>query len=472
MENTISILALILVTLFYISSKKNKVNRWLAFSAFLFSFAAFKESYVRHLVPWLLTQLPVEQYSYPLFVAYNVMVWLCAVAAPIAVTNAILLLCEVGTRYPRFKRGCGIVLAVALFAMTIRFPPWIWNAEQVHAQGFWLILGIYSFVLALFMTFLFFWSNRHMVSETLRAQKNLIAVVTLLPIWCAMLTTYVPYIISPSVDTDIWQVTVIALAGCIVFFLFTAFRRGVMGLRLKKENYDWDSELTLSNKGANYLSHQVKNQTAKVDLCLSNLHSLFPTGEIPEELDIIQRAMGTLRDGIDKFVLKTGQITLSEEYVQVEELLRYAISVAPFGGRLYLVVGSCCDVKLLCDKHHMLEVFVNLVQNAADAMEADGEFRVEGLFAERSRLYILTLADNGVGISDGTLDHVFEPYFTTKMSGSNYGLGLTYCKNVIEKHGGSISFAPGTDGGAVVTISLPLERIHKESLARVAGRAQ
>ncbi len=104
------------------------------------------------------------------------------------------------------------------------------------------------------------------------------------------------------------------------------------------------------------------------------------------------------------------------------------------------------------------QVVMNLVQNAADATAevADGLLHISAAKAGDS--IEVRFEDNGPGIAPASLGHVFEPFFTTKPIGKGTGLGLTISYGLIEQHGGRLTAANAPEGGAVLTMSLPLKR--------------
>ena len=475
MENTISILALMLVILFYISSKKNKANRWCAFSGFLFAFGAFKESYVKHLAPWLYNRFPNAVSTYQLFIGYSIMEWICAAIVPASLTYAILILCDMDKQHPIFLNIFICFLLVTIISLSITYPPWAFDDEHVFTRKFWVTFGTYNFVLILFATIVFLHNIVKECAFAVRAQKRLVAMVTLPPIWSALLLTYSPYIINPVGKKNIWQLVIITIAICLGFYIYMAFKNGIMGLRLRYENYEWDSELLLSNKGAQYLQHQIKNQATKVEFCIDNLTRSHEGDGTPEEYGIIMRAMDTMRAGIDRFIEQSGQIELSEDIVILEKLIRIAFTLKSYGTDLSLDIGANCCVTLYCDRHHILEVLTNIAQNAAEGIKqlhSHGNIEVTGYFDYRHKNFDLMITDDGVGIKQEDLKHIFQPYFTTKLTGNNYGLGLTYCKNVMKKHGGDIFIDHAPKGGTLVILRFPIRRVNllpKESYTKKSG---
>ena len=102
------------------------------------------------------------------------------------------------------------------------------------------------------------------------------------------------------------------------------------------------------------------------------------------------------------------------------------------------------------------QVVVNLVQNALDSVgrAPGGRLRITGSLAA-GRISI-AFHDSGPGIAEEHLPKVFDPFFTTKPVGKGTGLGLSISYGIVERHGGRLAAANHPDGGAVLTLTLPL----------------
>ncbi len=113
------------------------------------------------------------------------------------------------------------------------------------------------------------------------------------------------------------------------------------------------------------------------------------------------------------------------------------------------------------DPDQLQQVFTNLFLNACHAMrETHGEGTLTvttGLDPATDRV-VVTVADDGPGISPEHLAHVFEPFFTTKAEGQGTGLGLAICRRIVENHGGRISVQSRPGLGARFTVELPAAR--------------
>jgi len=102
------------------------------------------------------------------------------------------------------------------------------------------------------------------------------------------------------------------------------------------------------------------------------------------------------------------------------------------------------------------QVFLNLINNALDAMEKQGGDL--NLFCHRENDSVtIKVADTGGGIPKANLDRIFDPFFTTKPVGKGTGLGLSICYGIIEKMGGKLGVESVLGNGTTFTISIPLK---------------
>ena len=107
------------------------------------------------------------------------------------------------------------------------------------------------------------------------------------------------------------------------------------------------------------------------------------------------------------------------------------------------------------DINALKQCFLNILHNATDALE-DRESAVIRIRARRADDAVrVEIEDNGVGIHDGLVDKVFEPFFSTKDSGKGVGLGLTLCYEFLKKMGGNIEVQSTLGKGSIFVVTLP-----------------
>lgn len=107
------------------------------------------------------------------------------------------------------------------------------------------------------------------------------------------------------------------------------------------------------------------------------------------------------------------------------------------------------------DRDRIVQVFINLMLNAIESMEAGGEIRIGLHRCGPPPAVEASVADTGCGISEGDLEQVFEPFFSRKKKGT--GLGLAIVHQIIESHRGDIRVESRPGGGTTFRIRLPLE---------------
>jgi len=115
---------------------------------------------------------------------------------------------------------------------------------------------------------------------------------------------------------------------------------------------------------------------------------------------------------------------------------------------------------ILCYAGELNQVFLNLIVNAAHAVESSGKSLPGRITISTSRHgddVVISIADTGSGVPEAIRERIFDPFFTTKEVGKGTGQGLAICRDVVmTKHGGSLELADNDGGGAVFIVRLPI----------------
>ena len=143
-------------------------------------------------------------------------------------------------------------------------------------------------------------------------------------------------------------------------------------------------------------------------------------------------------------------------FVDINECLESTINVA-WNEIKYIAVlkrefGSIPQIK--CFPQQLNQVFLNLLVNAGQAMQTQGEITVR-TWSEQDDLFV-SVRDTGTGMPPEVAKRIFEPFFTTKEVGEGTGLGLSISYDIIRKHNGEISVASEPGVGTIFTVRLPL----------------
>ena len=105
------------------------------------------------------------------------------------------------------------------------------------------------------------------------------------------------------------------------------------------------------------------------------------------------------------------------------------------------------------------QVFLNLLKNAAEALEGQGGTIQVTVSAEEAQV-LVRIRDTGPGMEADVQGRLFEPFFTTKVAGEGTGLGLSMSRRIVERHGGGIAIESEPGEGTCVTVRLPAEGAH------------
>ena len=117
----------------------------------------------------------------------------------------------------------------------------------------------------------------------------------------------------------------------------------------------------------------------------------------------------------------------------------------------------------------MQQVFLNLINNAVDAMEKEGG-RIAVASHRKADWIVIEVTDTGPGIPAANLERVFDPFYTTKPVGKGTGLGLSICYGIIKKMGGDIRVHSVVDEGTTFTIEIPVPQEDREPASSPGGR--
>ncbi|NIP38945.1 MAG: GHKL domain-containing protein [Candidatus Dadabacteria bacterium] len=104
------------------------------------------------------------------------------------------------------------------------------------------------------------------------------------------------------------------------------------------------------------------------------------------------------------------------------------------------------------DAHQLSQVIINLLLNAVDAIEENGQIVITSQNDAEGRAQV-SVKDNGIGISHENLDKIFDPFFTTKEPGKGTGLGLSVSARIVQYFGGEISVESKKGEGSVFIIT-------------------
>jgi len=185
------------------------------------------------------------------------------------------------------------------------------------------------------------------------------------------------------------------------------------------------------------LAHNLKNPLSVVRATTGIIEATSQNSvdkKTKERLNQIKTSIENMLNQIEDILDFVKQKPLELKDVLLSEILNTALNniKKPDGIKINLPEK---DIMIKCDEAKLQVVFMNMITNSIEAVEENGEITIASFQSERENTIEIT--DTGKGIHPDELEKIFDALYTTKPTGT--GLGLPYCKSVIEQHGGSIA---------------------------------
>ncbi|MDE3032808.1 MAG: HAMP domain-containing protein [Acidobacteriota bacterium] len=203
-----------------------------------------------------------------------------------------------------------------------------------------------------------------------------------------------------------------------------------------------------------------------LNLVNGHLQLLEGQPELPERtrerLGVIRAQIQRVGDIVRRMLDMTRRPQLLRQPVSMGELLAnlrqlWAPMMAAHGVRVQAEIPAACRLEV--DRKQMEQLFLNLMNNAVDAMAGGGTVLLEAEPAAgstpQSPWWEIAFRDSGQGIPAEVLPQVFRPMFTTKPEGKGTGLGLAICREIVRGHGGEIRIESAEGQGTSVIFTLP-----------------
>lgn len=167
----------------------------------------------------------------------------------------------------------------------------------------------------------------------------------------------------------------------------------------------------------------------------------------------IKRASGIIDNLLNFSRMSSNQVEEIELHQLLDEIIRF-FSKSAFEKNISLVINCDKNQYFKSNQESLKHVLINLIQNAIDAMESQGEIRIVATL-EKAHLHI-SVADEGPGLDESIRSKVFEPFFTTKPLGKGTGLGLYIAYSEVHKLNGEIRYEENPRGGAIFKVCIPM----------------
>ncbi|MEH6502543.1 MAG: ATP-binding protein [Cycloclasticus sp.] len=213
---------------------------------------------------------------------------------------------------------------------------------------------------------------------------------------------------------------------------------------------------------AQRLAHEIKNPLTPIQLSAERLQRKLH-GKLDDEADkILKKSTDTI---VQQVTAMKSMVNDFSDFARPPQSKPQNIAAGPlieqiatlYQGQIKQLNVSIEDdlPPIFADPIRLRQVLINLIKNAQEAIAGidDGQISISALYPPDTGSIEICIADNGLGVDNSKIEHIFEPYVTSKEKGT--GLGLAIVKKIIEEHGGTITIKPIEPQGVNFIIHLP-----------------
>jgi nitrogen fixation/metabolism regulation signal transduction histidine kinase len=235
---------------------------------------------------------------------------------------------------------------------------------------------------------------------------------------------------------------------------------------------------------ARRLAHEIKNPLTPIQLSAERMRRKYLNTLSDEDAQVLDRATHTIVQQVEAM---KEMVNAFSDYARAPDIDLNHFDIGALAHEVVdLYRAQESDIRIVlktdselpeveADMGRIRQILHNLIRNATEALEhvADGRIEVSIIAAEVYGVEVIEMvvADNGPGFKSESVSQIFDPYVTSKPKGT--GLGLAIVKKLVEEHAGTIVAENREEGGAVITIHLPVNEIARgQMIAKLPGRTE
>ncbi|NUO19466.1 sensor histidine kinase [bacterium] len=243
--------------------------------------------------------------------------------------------------------------------------------------------------------------------------------------------------------------------------LAASFNQMVQSLKDSQKQLVQSERLAAIGELVASVVHEIRNPLSAIKMNLRILETKDLQGELvhSEHFQLAKSQTERIETMLTELLDYSKTITIQKRNVTVLELFNrvsrdFSTLLDERNAVLHARHQNPLDVVSVDDERFM-QVFWNLITNSLQAIDASGrsDGKIELISESSPHATVLSIKDNGMGLQEESVKHVFEPFFTTRKNGT--GLGLAIAKKIVDAHEGHITFRSRMNEGSEISISLP-----------------
>lgn len=452
-----TVLLLFLSVYILILNPKNPSNIWCGIFLFFTSIGTFTVIMHDHIIP-LFETIHTSNSS-----QFNQLLYFQAIASYLSHSipiYAFLMFClyysgTIINKTHKIKIIITLFTLIPTFVIAIFFPVQNFSYYYDSSKMFWLILSTYATTYYIIGTYLLIKSFLKERLPKLRKQRIFVAFLILPASGFSLVSNY---ILMLSAHRHYWRYGTFFVIFTFIFFLVISIKYGIMGVKLKLSRVKLDSNMKALSSGNLIINHSVKNEISKIKLSVEMLKSDLPSSTQNHcAFNIIQESITHLLNMSSKLNNHLEKITLNSQPISLKDSVSFIVNSSRplvLDKNITIISNITDNIFFLFDKAHFYEILNNIIKNAIDAIKLNGTIVISSY--KTNSCLIISIKDDGPGICEKNISHIFEPFFSTGNSKHNYGLGLAYCYTVMKQAKGDIEIKSKEGLGTTVTLYFPI----------------
>ncbi len=426
---------------------KTEKTRWIAFIPFCGGFGALAETIKDNIRPYLIASDSLSpSISNFLQSVFNISYIMNHIVGAYAMFASTIVYC--GLFQKRTVNRLKLLLLIPV-VVTIAVSP-IWPIIQIN----WVVLASWAVPYIFIGTAFLYRSYQKEIAPKIKTDKLIILLAVSGPTVTVAFTNYLARCFGYN---DLYTTNIFVIGVLFIFILIVIFKSNFLGLKLKVEKDRMESAMMAAVSGTSILNHTIKNEMMKIsmsaDMCkksgLDENQEIY-INHIVESSEYLLGMTKRLQHHLHEIDIKLEEVNVSSmlnRIVKLNEPLCLNDGIT--------LETSIADNTLMCqmDMIHVAEVINSLIKNSIEAIKGKGRI-VLGLVDNRNTI-LITVSDDGPGISSTNLPYIMDPFFTTKKLTANFGLGLTHGYNIMQKHKGFMEIDSTEGKGTMVRLFFP-----------------
>ncbi len=236
--------------------------------------------------------------------------------------------------------------------------------------------------------------------------------------------------------------------------------RDLTNLKLLEKQAIRNEKMIAMGKLSSFVAHEIRNPLNSIGTIAQQLSKDFTVSKNQDEFDnlsrIVYKEVKRINETIENFLRFSRPQPIKPETFELTNFfdeLKNQFTPRLLTQSIDLKISSEYRGNVFWDRQQIKQVFINLIENSIDAEPAGGTIRINSAL-ENPNSILITISDSGTGISEETINRIFDLYFTTKEKGN--GIGLSIVHKIITEHGGRINVSSTKNQGTTFIINLPL----------------